>query len=138
GKIRLPTGAITACDPLSFLDSARCFARQVEPGEYAIEVGKLEEGGQIAYALIRFNDALIESWDVALIADRDRPRTTRGRRPSRPTRRNSLRPCRTSRQGMSCPSTTPKVSSSPSRRAGVRGPTRASGPSTEPERRSAS
>ncbi|RLB47288.1 MAG: hypothetical protein DRJ42_25715 [Deltaproteobacteria bacterium] len=74
GTIRLPTGAITACDPLSFLDSARCFARQVEPGEYPIEVGKLEEGGQVAYALIRFSDALIESWDVGLVADRDRPR----------------------------------------------------------------
>jgi len=73
GTLELPSGAIVACDPVVFLDGAEPMARKVPPGKYPIELG-VDEDGVVAYALIRFTDAQITSWDAALFANRDAPR----------------------------------------------------------------
>jgi hypothetical protein len=71
--LRLPTGAIVACDPVVFLDGAEPFSTKVPPGEYPVELGLTDEG-LVAYALVRFSDETITSWDAGLFANRDAPR----------------------------------------------------------------
>ncbi len=73
GELRLPSGSIVACDPVMFLDGAEPFERVVAPGTYGVEVGVTDEG-VVAYALVRFSDEPIVSWQVGLFANRDAPR----------------------------------------------------------------
>jgi hypothetical protein len=73
GELRLPSGSIVACDPVMFLDGAEPFQRTIAPGAYPVELGVTEEG-TVAYALVRFSDTPIVSWEVGLFANRDAPR----------------------------------------------------------------
>ncbi|MFK7985738.1 MAG: DUF4241 domain-containing protein [Sandaracinaceae bacterium] len=61
--LKLPSGKLTACDPLVFLRTAEPFAHELEPGEYAVSVGRF--GGDNAFARLRVTDQKVVRWAVA-------------------------------------------------------------------------
>jgi len=65
--LKVPSGRITACDPLVFFEGADAFVREVPKGEHPVVVGLLE-GMDNAYAAVRFSDAPIVRWEVARCA----------------------------------------------------------------------
>ena len=73
GDLRVRSGRITACDPLSAYQ-LEPLARSVPPGDYPVRlaVAQLENGDQrVAAAMIRFAEPEAERWELATLEDED-------------------------------------------------------------------
>ena len=70
GTIRLPTGRLVVADP-GWLDSdAVALADRVPPGEYPVDVFRVEQWGTVA-CRVRVTDAPVASWHLALLEGDD-------------------------------------------------------------------
>jgi hypothetical protein len=73
GSLVLPTGAIVACDPTYLrLKPEPAFTRRVQPGSYPVLLSLLSQGqpdcsyDTVACASVRFRDAPVKRWELAL------------------------------------------------------------------------
>ena len=63
GKLAVPSGAIVACDPLTSLGHERPYTRTVPPGTYEVSIGLVQ--GDVAFAVLRLDDAPVATWELA-------------------------------------------------------------------------
>ncbi len=73
GPLVLPTGRIVACDPMYlFIRPEPAYTRAVPPGRYPVVLSRLACGDRqhpderVACAALRFTDARVERWEMAL------------------------------------------------------------------------
>lgn len=75
GRLRLPTGKIVACDPLVYPGHTPPFTRTVPTGTYPVRIAIAHFGDdqRVAYAGIFFSDAVVTTWESALLPEQDQP-----------------------------------------------------------------
>src|SRR5438094_6511228 len=75
GSVRLPSGKLCACDPITSAYDAVAFERQVAPGTYPVEVFVAEfednDDQRVAAALVHLASARADDWEDALWPGQD-------------------------------------------------------------------
>ena len=74
GELNLPSGRITALDPLVMFGDEKGFNQTVAPGRYKVAVFWTEDkysGKRNAFATLTFSNADVRSWRMALTAKQD-------------------------------------------------------------------
>ena len=75
GSVRLPSGKLCACDPITSAYDAVAFERQVAPGTYPVDVFVAEfednDDQRVAAALVHLASARADDWEDALWPGQD-------------------------------------------------------------------